>query len=84
VTRTLLEANGAAGAAIVFEAVAATRPKLDDRLLRAGGVTLVALEAIAAGETAPRFVARFGFAQPGRGLSESAFDTSLQGQFALH
>ena len=76
VTGTLLETDGAAGATIVVEAVAAAGPELDDRLLWAGGIALVALEAIAAGETAPRFVARFGFAQAGVISANPSFDTS--------
>ena len=53
----VLEADGAAGAAIVEVAVAQPRPELLDGLLGAGRVALVALEAIAAGQAALRLVA---------------------------
>ena len=50
--RALLEADGAAGAQLVLVPVALAGAELRDRVLRAGAVAAVALEAVAAGQAA--------------------------------
>jgi len=52
----LLKANGAARAELVVDAVAAARAKLYDRLLGAGGIAVVALEAVPAGQAPASFM----------------------------
>src|ERR1019366_10631679 len=54
VHRALLEAGSTPGAAVVVEAVSVSHAELDHRILRAGGQAAVTLEAVAAGEAAPR------------------------------
>ena len=60
VHRALLEAHGAAGAAVVVELGSRARAQLDHRVLRAGAEAAVALEAVAAGQAAARLVGRLG------------------------
>ena len=54
----LFDAHGASGAQIHVDAVSVSRTEPDDRRLRARGETIVAFEAIAAGQASLRFVAR--------------------------
>src|SRR5262249_60641600 len=54
--RTLLEANGAAGAEIVIDAIEPTAAELHDRLPRTGGGAVVAFEAVPAGQAAARLL----------------------------
>ena len=58
VARALFDAHGASGAQIHVDAVSMSRTEPDDRRLRARGETIVAFEAIAAGQASLRFVAR--------------------------
>src|SRR5512132_9997 len=59
VARTLLEADRAARAQVVDVLVAFTGPELGDRVLGAGTVAAVALEAVAARQATPRLVDGF-------------------------
>ena len=68
---TLFEAHGTAGAEIELDPVEPTLPQLGDRLFRTGGVTVVALEAITAGEAARGFIARLGLREAGHDLVEA-------------
>src|SRR6476646_7334840 len=70
-TRTLLEARGAPRAEIQLDPIEPALPQLDDRLLGARGVAVVALEAIAAGEAPRRLVSRFLFREAGHDLVEA-------------
>ena len=67
-----VEADAAAGAAVVEVAVAPAGAELVDRVLGTCRVAVVALEAVAAGQTALRLVARLRFAQSGHHLVEAA------------
>src|SRR5580765_7800080 len=70
-TRTLLEARGAPGAEVQLDPIEPALPELDDRLLRARGVAVVALEAVAAGEAPCRLVSRFLLREAGHDLVEA-------------
>ena len=67
----LLDADAAAGAKIEFDLVALVRAELDDRVFRTGGITIVAFEAIAAGQAALGLVQRFFLAQAADDLVET-------------
>ena len=67
----LFVARGTAGAQIELDPVEPAFPQLDNRLLGARGVAVVALEAIAAGEAAGGFVARLGLRKAGDDLVEA-------------
>ena len=69
--RALFEARPAAGAFRVIDTVALAGSEFDDRLLRTRGVAVVAFEAVAAGQTALRLMARLGLAQPGKHLTKA-------------
>src|SRR5665213_2208091 len=65
------EADGAARAKIIEEAVAPAGAKLLDGFFRTGGIALVAFEAVAAGEAAARLVQGFHFSKGGYHLIEA-------------
>src|SRR4029079_3265040 len=71
VTRALLEARRAPRAEIQLDAIEPALPQLDDRLLGARGVAVVALEAVAAGEAPRGLVPRFLFRKTGHDLVEA-------------
>src|SRR5487761_1830665 len=73
VARTLLEADRAACTFRVIILVTPARPELDDRVLRAGRVAVVAFEAIPARKTALRLVARLLFAEARDNLLKTAY-----------
>src|SRR5271166_4988438 len=73
VTGTLLEADRAACALRVIIPIAPARPELDDRVLGAGCVAVVAFETIAAGKTSLRLVARLLFGDGRDHLLETAY-----------
>src|SRR5688572_15974776 len=68
--RTLFVARRTPGTEIEIDPVEPALSELDDRLLGAGRVAVVALEAIAAGKAPRRFVARLPLGQPGDDLIE--------------
>src|SRR5580658_867803 len=80
--RALLETNRTSRAFCVVVAIAFSRPQLDDRVLRAGSVTIVALETIAAAQAALRLAPRFRLGQPRQHLGKS-FDAVRHRQLAL-
>src|SRR6266705_2917833 len=71
VTRALLEADRTAGAQPVVVAVPFAGTELDDRGFGAGRIAIVALEAIAAGETSLGLVERLLLGQAGDDLLEA-------------
>ena len=71
VARALFEANGAARAEVVVDTVESARAELNDRLLRTGGVAIVAFKAVAAGQAAACLVTRLGLGQAARDFLES-------------
>ena len=70
-TRALFEARGAPGAEVELDPIEPALPQLDDRLLGARGVAVVALETIAAGEAPCRLVSRFSFREAGDDFVEA-------------
>src|SRR5580765_1683294 len=70
-TGALLEARGAPGAEIQIDPIEPPLPQLDDRLLGARGVAVVALEAVAARQAPGRLVARFLLRQARHDLVEA-------------
>jgi hypothetical protein len=68
---TLLDADGAARAQRHIDAVAPAWPKLLDGRFRAGGITMIAFETVAAGEAAFGFVKRTSLAEPGHDLAKA-------------
>src|SRR5688572_5739922 len=71
VARALLETGGAPGTEIEFDPIEPALPQLDDRLLGTCSVAVVALEAVAAGETPRRLIARLALRQPRHDFVES-------------
>ena len=51
---TFLSAHGTALAVVIVEAEAFAGAELDDRIVRADAVAVIALETVAAGQAAPR------------------------------
>src|SRR5687767_7809100 len=70
-TRALFEARGAAGTEVVIDPIELALPQLGDRLFGTGCVTVVALEAVAAGEAPRRLVARLALGETGHDLVET-------------
>src|ERR1700679_2403911 len=79
----LLATHLAPRAEIEFDLIAIVRSELDDRVLRTGGITIVAFEAIAAGQAALGLVQRLRLAQSVDNLIE-AFCACAQREFVLH
>src|SRR5579871_3097958 len=73
----LLEARAAASAFAAVNAVAQPWSQLGDCLLGAGGVAVVAFKAVAAGQTALRFVPRLYFVQSLHHFVETRYRTVL-------
>src|ERR1700690_3815173 len=72
VTGALFEAGGTAGASVIGDTITPAKSELDDGGLRTGGKAVVAFVAVAAGEAALRFVARFVLGQAGHDFLEAA------------
>src|ERR1700691_3788912 len=79
----LLDTHLAPRAEIEFDLIAIVRSELDDRVLRTGGITIVAFEAIAAGQASLGLVQRLRLAQSIDDLIETA-RTCAQREFVLH
>ena len=71
VAGTLLHANGAARTQAHIDPVSPAWPKFLDGCFRAGGITIIAFETVAAGEAAFGFVKRTSLAEPGHDLAEA-------------
>ena len=69
--RALIEADGAAGAAVVVELVAVPDPEFDHRVLGARAEAAVAFEAVTARQATPRLVGRLLGGQPADDLVET-------------